>query len=203
LYVDKNDLSDDELCAKLRADNPALCNATHEKLLKRDKVYKKRELDEKVVNVVIEIDTATHDEIMLRRKIRLGWRIYQCVDCIYVRRCFKCIAFGHIASDCRSVIACANCDGNHKSTECNSNVKKCCNCSTMNEKHNLTLDTKHSAWSNVCPVYLKRLEAAKKALSRVTGSSATLIDHVLSNNDIHTEILIGMYHIVLSVKRMS
>ena len=61
-------------------------------------------------------------------------------------RCFNCNKFGHTASFCKSKTCCAKCSEQHKTNECTSNNKKCCNC-----------NMEHPAFDKNCQVFLEHL----------------------------------------------
>jgi hypothetical protein len=151
----------------LMKENKVLSEASVCKLVRREKVYKKGELDKDCINVILEVDGLSYNKIMTARKLKFHWQICTCVDSISVKRCFKCLQFGHLVSNCQNELACANCAGNHKAADCDGRVIKCINCVVMNQKHNLNLSTNHKSFSEKCSVYKKRIEAGKRALKRI------------------------------------
>ena len=80
-------------------------------------------------------------------------------DSFYVRRCFKCQGFGHIAQDCPSKShVCANCAGDHKTEGCQSSDICCANCKRDGHTHD------HSAFSLSCVSYIKEQKKIKNAI---------------------------------------
>lgn len=73
-----------------------------------------------------------------------------------VTQCFKCQAYGHIASHCRKEAKCGKCAGSHNTRECTKEETQCANC---NQKHN--------AWSNSCPT--RRANQARANSARLTN----------------------------------
>ena len=70
-------------------------------------------------------------------------------------RCFRCQAFGHMASNCKSAERCKRCGGtDHKSETCTAVKPKCAGC-----------EGEHEAWDRACP----RLKEAKDSLKRKVG----------------------------------
>jgi hypothetical protein len=166
-YVSHAPNDDIVLLDDLMRENKVLREASVCKLVRREKVFKKGVLDKDNINIIIEIDGLSYNKIMEVRKLKFHWQICMCVDSISVKRCFKCLQFGHLVANCINELACANCAGNHKAAECDSRVVKCSNCALMNQKHNLNLNTNHKAFSEKCSVYKRKIEAGKRALKRI------------------------------------
>lgn len=68
-----------------------------------------------------------------------------------VKRCSKCLRFGHYQNICRGVIRCGKCSGPHKMEECTNNVLHCIHCQSSN----------HDSISMICPQYLKEKKINK------------------------------------------
>lgn len=165
LRVSNPEKDDNELISQIcKQNNEILMEKL--KIVKRESVYYKGKIKDDVQNIIIELkDIETYKKIMNKSKIRHQFEVYKVVDNINMLRCYKCYGFHHIARDCKNNLACFKCAGPHRGNECKSNVKKCINCQTMNEKLNLDLDVNHDAWSKNCKVYIQKLEKSKKALS--------------------------------------
>lgn len=56
-------------------------------------------------SIIIELDDITHDSIMNRGKISVGWRKCRVFDYFSVKRCFKCWGYNHIAKNCDRKLA--------------------------------------------------------------------------------------------------
>lgn len=104
---------------------------------------------------------------MKEKKLRHQFSLYKVVDNIYVRRCYKCCGFNHIAANCKNKIACSRCAGDHKYNECKERKEKCINCMMMNEKLKMNLKINHNAWAKECIVYKRKVESSKKALDNL------------------------------------
>lgn len=88
-------------------------------------------------------------------------------DRFHVKRCSKCLTFGHDAGSCHSnEPTCGFCANNHYSKECpikdESQLHKCSNCLLKNELNEDGSLVKHSAFVKTCPSYLKELRKTIK-----------------------------------------
>lgn len=110
-------------------------------------------------DIVIEVNSVTYNLLLNMQTLKLPWRECKIYDHIYVKRCYKCLGFSHLAKDCEKNQMCSKCGGNHKYSECKSNKLCCANCRSANEKFKTKIDIKHHAWSKECPVYKRRIES--------------------------------------------
>lgn len=115
-------------------------------------------------DIVIEVNSATYNKLLDMQSLRLPWRECKIFEHIYVKRCYKCLGFSHIAKDCKHEQKCSKCGGSHKFSDCKSKKLCCANCHAANEKLKTKSDTKHHAWSNICPVYKRRIESLVKKI---------------------------------------
>lgn len=107
-------------------------------------------------NIILRVDEENYRQIMLRGRLFAGWTSCKVVDNRYIRRCYNCLGFNHIASECRNKETCGKCgEENHKKNDCTSTEEKCSNCIITNKKLNLKVDINHNVWSAVCPIYKK------------------------------------------------
>lgn len=113
-------------------------------------------------SLILEVDEETHELILKRGKINIGWRKCMVFNHYSVRRCFKCWGYYHIAKNCTRQETCHKCAGNHKASECTSTKKKCINCMYKNKTYNLKINDEHDALSVECPTYIRALEEEKK-----------------------------------------
>ena len=82
-------------------------------------------------------------------------------DSFYVRRCYQCQRFGHIAKDCKFKEACGKCAGEHRNNNCT--LESCCvNCKLSGLGED---DCKHSSFSLSCPSHLKEQAKLKKSIA--------------------------------------
>lgn len=112
-------------------------------------------------SLILEIDEETHELMLGRRKINIGWKKCMVFNHYSVRRCFKCWGYYHIAKNCARQETCHKCAGEHKSNECTATKKKCINCMYKNKTYNLKINDEHNALSVECPTYI-RAEGKKR-----------------------------------------
>ena len=96
--------------------------------------------------------------------------LYRCkvYDHFYVKRCNRCQKYGHYKAQCQaSKPVCAQCSGNHDTTECPEMSKPsfqpvCVNCFNSNEN---SQQHTHSAADRTCPTYQLEQNKLKKSIS--------------------------------------
>lgn len=112
--------------------------------------------------VIIEVDEETHQELLNKGKLNVGWRRCPVYNHINVRRCFKCWGYYHIAKNCIRNETCHKCSGAHKASDCTVNEVKCVNCKFKNDTYNLRIDTEHDALDRDCPTYKRAVQEEKR-----------------------------------------
>lgn len=158
------EVEDEKLIEQLAKQNQEF-NLSRIKVLKREKIHRNGRLIEDVCNVVIECDsTESYEKIMLKKKIKHQFEVYNVVDNVYVMRCFKCFGFNHKAGDCKNNLTCPKCAKSHKAEDCIENSKNCTNCIHANEFLKLKLKTNHEAWDRACPIYQNKLDKSRNRL---------------------------------------
>ncbi|EFN77658.1 hypothetical protein EAI_05448, partial [Harpegnathos saltator] len=80
-------------------------------------------------SLLIEMDEVTHDLIIRREKINIGWRKCRKFHYYSVKRCFKCWGYYHIVKNYTRQETCNHkCARQHKAGECKTKKKRCVNC---------------------------------------------------------------------------
>lgn len=110
-------------------------------------------------DIVIEVNGTVYNKLIEMKNLRLPWRECKIFEHMYIKRCYKCLGFAHIAKECKLEQKCSKCGGAHKYSDCKSKKTSCANCCTANMKLKSKMNINHHAWSNACPVYKRRLEA--------------------------------------------
>ena len=121
----------------------------------------------KFYNVVVRVSPDIRDLIKRNRnKLHIGVSVHKIVDRFHVRRCNRCMEFGHYADRCESEhVVCGFCAKDHMSDECPDKHKdhrhhKCINCSAVNKNA-----FGHPAFWTKCPTYVAAQEKMKKTIS--------------------------------------
>ncbi|EFN77122.1 hypothetical protein EAI_00006, partial [Harpegnathos saltator] len=50
-------------------------------------------------SIIIETDEQTHEDMLRRKKMNLGWRKCLVFNYVSVKRCFKCWGYYHMAKN--------------------------------------------------------------------------------------------------------
>lgn len=113
-------------------------------------------------SLILEVDEITHETVLKREKLNIGWR--KCVALSYfsVKRCYKCWGYYHIAKNCTRQDTCHRCAGNHKESECTATKKRCVNCMHKIKAYNLKINDEHDALNRECPSFIRALDEMKK-----------------------------------------
>lgn len=113
-------------------------------------------------SIILEVDEETHQFMLRKEKLNVGWRKCPIFNHVSVKRCFKCWGFYHIAKNCTREETCHKCAGNHKATECTARRDKCVNCMFKNRTYNLKINDEHDALSIECPTLKRAIQEEKR-----------------------------------------
>lgn len=169
LRVNDPEVEDLKFITKLKQQNPTIADDKCKfEIIKREQV-KVRGVDiASCFNIVIQTDGETFSKVMKNDRILVGYERFKVVDNVYVRRCWNCYGFNHIASNCNlTQKVCSSCSLFHEKSTCTETIEKCINCVQFNKKHGLSIDVQHNVWSRDCQVYKKKLIVSKRAISYV------------------------------------
>lgn len=113
---------------------------------------------------IIEMDANSFEASMKARRVKIKWSsCFLCED-LNVYRCYNCNGYNHKRTNCTNKKSCQRCASDHDAKECNSTIEVCVNCKEANEKFNLRLSTNHSANSEKCTVYMRKVEAERRKI---------------------------------------
>lgn len=81
-------------------------------------------------NCVIEVSPEIRKQLFTNRRIYLRFSACYFADYIRILQCYKCMAFGHLANDCKSRPICGHCSEPHQTRDCDRRGQPpvCCNC---------------------------------------------------------------------------
>jgi hypothetical protein len=167
---DEMKLVDDDLIATIKRQNriETANDKFHMRIVKR--IFKEKKNDNSQLKrngkeggcVIIEIDEETHDLVLKKGKVNVGWKKCPAFNHINVKRCFKCWGFYHIAKNCTRSETCHKCAGNHTATECQQTKRRCVNCMFKNRTYNLKINDEHDALSSECPTFKRAMQEEKR-----------------------------------------
>lgn len=110
----------------------------------------------KYIVVLVRADSSSFESIIMKKKLKIQWRLCSVYENITVLRCYQCSRYGHTANECVNDVTCALCAGKHVTVGCTSSIFKCINCMETNEKTNCELPCDHAAYSFKCPKLNKK-----------------------------------------------
>ncbi|KAI5753905.1 hypothetical protein M8J77_004244 [Diaphorina citri] len=111
------------------------------------------------VTWVLEVSPSARLLLLERKRIFLGWRCCRVSDHLRITLCYKCVAYGHMAKDCKGTELCSHCSGKHSKTQCpNTNKPPTCGVCGPGKK------ASHHPGSNKCPTHLRKLEMFRKTI---------------------------------------
>lgn len=111
---------------------------------------------------IVEIKPECRKVLEKNNSVYIKWLSCSFADHISVLQCFKCLQFGHKASECRNPARCSHCAGEHTSESCQSKeINRCHNCVLAKCQ-----DFKHSAFDkSKCSLLRKRIERKARNIS--------------------------------------
>lgn len=169
--IDEEDiqLDDNDLIDTIKKQNQVTTNKeTHMRIVKKI-TKEKRNYNNQAVRrggaegvVIMEADERTHELMLNKGKINIGWKKCPVFNHINVKRCFKCWGYFHIAKNCTRNETCHKCAGKHKAVECKVSKKKCVNCMFKVQTYNLKINDEHDALDPECPTYKRAIQEERK-----------------------------------------
>lgn len=125
-----------------------------------------RAFQNKTTNTIYaECSPTLFQNLMLVKRIYLGWERLPVFEDISVLKCFNCQLYHHKGNDCTNKKACKRCSEEHDVTQCQNQIKKCTNCDLSNKKHGTKHSISHEAGDWNCPSYKYFLEIARSRIN--------------------------------------
>ena len=118
----------------------------------------------KTTNCVIEVSPDIRNLLMRENHIFIGYSSCKFSDHVRVLQCYKCLAFGHFAKDCKSSPLCGHCAGRHELRDCDRRAEAavCGNCRKWSPNEQST----HSAMDSYgCPLLRRKLTEKAKFIN--------------------------------------
>lgn len=149
------DISNEDIIKELKTHNQEINNIDMKLITVINRKATSRKNETK--DIVVEVNGAAYSKLLDMNVLKLPWNECRILEHVYVKRCYKCLGFSHIAKDCTGDQKCSKCGGNHKFSDCKSKNLCCANCRSFNAKNKTKIDTKHHAWSKECEAYKRRI----------------------------------------------
>lgn len=162
---DEMKLNDDELIGIIKKQNKIVSKNMRivKKIVKeKSQIKGQSERREKEGIVIIEADDETHEVMLSKGKLNVGWRKCPAFNHINIKRCFKCWGYYHIAKNCTRKETCHKCAGNHNVSECTAAKKRCINCMFKIQTYNLKISDEHDALDPECPTFKRAMQEEKR-----------------------------------------
>lgn len=116
------------------------------------------------IGIKLEVSGDLFKKIMSARRVTIGWDTCIVYESIDVTRCYKCCGYHHLAKSCKASIVCSKCGLDHDFKACKSDTFKCINCVNASKALKTTIDATHSAFSQDCPVFNRKVEMEKRRI---------------------------------------
>ncbi|KAI5711527.1 hypothetical protein M8J75_001080 [Diaphorina citri] len=109
---------------------------------------------------VLEVSPSVRQLMLSRKRIFLGWRCCRVSNHMRITLCFKCLAYGYMAKDCKGAENCSHCAGRHLKQQCpNINKPPICGVCGPGKK------ASYHPGSNKCPTHLRKLEMFRRTIN--------------------------------------
>ncbi|KMQ84819.1 putative 50 kda protein in type i retrotransposable element r1dm [Lasius niger] len=104
-------------------------------------------------NYIIEVTPGIQKRLLANGRIYLGYSACNFGDHIRVLQCFRCMAFGHVAKNCKSAAVCGHCSDAHEMKDCDKEGKSPCCGNCVRASRGAQSDRSHSALdTDKCPI---------------------------------------------------
>lgn len=153
-----DELSDDEIIRKLKAQNEFL---SHSELKVVHKYVGLRGFH----SAVLEVNGEVCSKLLEAGRVFIDFDSCRVVEDIQVMRCFKCCQFYHKGRDCKNKMACQMCGEEHETANCDNRIKNCVNCKLAVDTYKVVLDTNHASSDKNCPMFKRKLAIARRRVS--------------------------------------
>lgn len=116
--------------------------------------------------VKLEVDSTSFKHLMDAQKVCVGWDSCWVNEDLNIGRCYKCWGFNHVVSKCKaSSFRCSKCGGEHRLSECTSNVEQCVVCRDAVSATNMSIDINHTVLDPKCPSYKHKMDMVRRTIN--------------------------------------
>jgi len=120
--------------------------------------------DRITTNCVLEVSPDVRSRLLSDGLVCIGYSACRVTDYIRVLQCFRCLAFGHLAKNCKFPSLCGHCAGEHETKDCTKRdaTPVCGNCKRWTGQDMLH----HSALDSACcPILQRRMAERSKSIN--------------------------------------
>lgn len=113
----------------------------------------------KTTSCVLEVSAGIRNVLKNKNKLYLRYSVCSVSDYVWIRQCYRCLAFGHLARNCESQPKCGHCAEAHEMKNCKvrKDQPKCGNC--MRTGRLPPPDLIHSAFDTKnCPILVRKFK---------------------------------------------
>lgn len=110
------------------------------------------------ISWVVEVSPKLHQAIIKNKKVYLDYQSCPARDYVHITRCYKCQAYGHIASVCpKQESTCGRCAQSHDTRSCKEENVKCANCIRLGS------NAAHVPGSKECQAHIRAVIKVKSS----------------------------------------
>lgn len=114
---------------------------------------------------IISVPRNKYRAILRKEKTKIGWNCVTIEENLRIRRCGRCLSYGHSPKYCKAPSArCPGCSGGHTWDECKATKMNCNACCEFNAKNDCRREVQHHFFSKECPTYLEEAQRARERI---------------------------------------
>ncbi|XP_064461696.1 uncharacterized protein LOC135371638 [Ornithodoros turicata] len=107
----------------------------------------------------ISLPKEAYNTLTKEGTIKIGWSRCIVEEHYNVKRCTKCLTYGHVAKFCKGTqIFCPFCSNNHKEEDCKAEEPRCRACLQSNMNSRTPVDLEHKYYDRNCPTYIAQVQ---------------------------------------------
>lgn len=148
-----NDILDEEIIGAISS---LTSEVTSAKTVEVKKLYETKNMRSNTKAMIFQVHPKQWKILIDIGYLNVSWHRLKIVNCVPVKRCYRCQAFGHTSKNCGPrKVQCSYCAGNHDLKTCTSQSEtgRCANCCRHNSELGTNYNVNHPASSHTCNVY--------------------------------------------------